>query len=234
MKHKLARACISAALVVATLVTGLDLGHPSPSLAQAPQPVVFSGSVMIGRFSDAAIALYQVTVELYCSDDADSLGRPVASAQTDTEGSYTFDTAEDCKCYNVVSGEASGSTSFLADSLRGKVIRSNWIQHLRPLEDRDVWGDYFWYAPSEDLSRGATPALSPEAPAGPASVATARPAPDSPPTAAPVSASPTAARPAFSVGSRPTIPGGAVAIIVGVVVGALWAYRTARSQRGQG
>jgi len=235
MRHKPACACVGVSLAIVALAAGLVTVHPFPSLAQAPQPIAFSGSVMIGRFSDAAIALYQVRVELYCSNDAGSPGRLLASTHTNTEGSYAFETAEFCECYNVVSGEAPGSISFLADSRSGTVIRSNWIQHCQGTQGADVWGDYFWYAPDEWLGQaatsvpaGQTPAESPRAPA----VVTT---PGVVPPAVTVTAPPAATRSAAPAwGSRPTIPGAALAILAGVALGALWAYRNARLQRGRG
>jgi hypothetical protein len=123
---------------------------------QAAPPVALSGQVLSGRYSDAAFPLGFVGVELYCSENAESMGQRVAATVTNSNGGYELLVPAACEYCNVVVGEAAGYQSFLADALGGRVVRPNWIQHQQPLKVDRLLGDIFWFAPVSRLAPSPT------------------------------------------------------------------------------
>jgi len=186
---------------------------------QAATPVVLSGQVLAGRFSDAAFPLGFVKVELCCSENAESMGQRVAATVTNSNGGYELPAPATCEYYNVLVGEVAGYESFLADALGGRVVQPNWIQHRQPLKVDPLLGDIFWFAPGSRLAPSPTTSLA-QSPA-PAQVATTAP------TAA---ATPVVAR----TEPQGSAPPWALVLLLGIVSFFLIVYRRLARARRRG
>lgn len=149
-----------------------------------------SGRVYAGNVGDESTPLSGVTVELYCSNDADFLGEHIGSTATNAEGWYGLLVAGVCEFYNILQTDLPGYESVGATSVDGVVVNSNWIQYAYPLGGKTLTGNKFWDRPVVMETPTATPT----------STATPTPTTTSTPTSTPtVTPTPTYTPPYVSV-----------------------------------
>jgi len=133
--------------VVLFLAVGISLAACGVAKGAA-----LSGYVYAGEMSRDDTPLAGVTVELYCSNDADSLGTLTASTKTSSVGWYSLNISGTSEFYNIVQKDLPGSTSVGATSVGGRVIGPNRIQYESPLERKVLTGNNFWdNVPEKDL-----------------------------------------------------------------------------------
>ncbi|MBN1147788.1 MAG: hypothetical protein JXA78_11075 [Anaerolineales bacterium] len=153
----------------------------------------FSGYVYRGMVGDESTPLSGVTLELYCSDSAGSLGTRIDQATSRTSGYYYLVFGGYCAYYNILEVDPPGYLSQGAWSPDGEVIDANWIQYTPPLESK-LWGpNKFWdtlaladtptptpthtNTPTPTHTNTATPSATPTASATPSPTSTSTPSP---------------------------------------------------------
>jgi hypothetical protein len=134
-------------VVVLFLAVGISLATCGVAKGAA-----LSGYVYAGEMSRDDTPLAGVTVELYCSNDANSLGTLTASTKTGAAGWYSLSVSGSCEFYNIVQKDLPGSMSVGATSVGGRVVGKNRIQYESPLERKVLTGNNFWdNVPEKDL-----------------------------------------------------------------------------------
>jgi len=134
-----------------------------------------SGRVYAGNVGDESTPLSGVTVELYCSNNADFLGEHIGSAATNAEGWYGLLVAGVCEFYNILETDLPGYEAVGATTVDGVVVNSNWIQYTHPLEGKTLTGNKFWDRPVATPTH--TPTSTPTATRTPTRTPTATPGP---------------------------------------------------------
>lgn len=112
------------------------------------QPPLLSGRVYEGAVGDESAPLPGVTVELYCSDDADQRGEWIDETLTDSEGWYGLHAYGGCEFYNIFELDPEGYVSAGATSVGGDVKSADWIQYAIPLPGQTHTGNKFWDEPA--------------------------------------------------------------------------------------
>ncbi|HUW13659.1 MAG TPA: carboxypeptidase regulatory-like domain-containing protein, partial [Anaerolineae bacterium] len=103
-----------------------------------------SGRVYRGNVGDESTPLNNVTVELYCSNNAGQLGQRVGSTVTSPTGWYGLALHGVCEYYNIQEIDPQGYTSAGATTVGGSKVNDNWIQYSHPLEGKTLTGNKFW------------------------------------------------------------------------------------------
>jgi parallel beta-helix repeat protein len=111
------------------------------------RPDMLSGRVYKGEVGDESTPLGGVTVELYCSNDADDIETLITSTTTDSDGWYGLLVSGVCEFYNILETDPTGYTSVGATSVDGTVVTDNWIQYEYPLDGKTLTGNKFWDRP---------------------------------------------------------------------------------------
>lgn len=106
-----------------------------------------SGYVYEGSIDDESKPLANVTVELYCSNNAGALGNLVASMVTNGQGFYQFVVSGICEYYNIVEVDPPDYVSVGSKTVGGTVVSSNRIQYTYPLVGKTLAGNKFWDVP---------------------------------------------------------------------------------------
>ncbi|MFC1568929.1 GEVED domain-containing protein [bacterium] len=110
-----------------------------------------SGRVYNGNQGDESTPLLGVTVKLYGSGNAGSLGSQIGSTATDIYGYYQLLATAGYEYYSIVETDPSGYQSIAATSVSGSVINSNRIQYSvvsQPLSGQTKTGNKFWDKPT--------------------------------------------------------------------------------------
>jgi|GEM_PF-3255078 len=107
----------------------------------------FTGYVYEGQVGDTSTALPNAVVDLYCSNNAGSLGTHVESTTSSRLGFFALVAAGVCEYYNIVETDPAGYTSAGAESVDGVPVSHNWIQYTYPLDGKELDGNRFWDQP---------------------------------------------------------------------------------------
>jgi hypothetical protein len=129
---------------------GLDIYGDLVSLS------VLSGRVYEGPVGDESRPMSDVTVELYCSNDAGDLGALIGSTATDDQGWYRLPASGTCEYFNLLETDPRGYDSVGAMTIGGTVIDPNRIQYAFPLEGKILTGNKFWDRPAATETPTAT------------------------------------------------------------------------------
>jgi hypothetical protein len=122
---------------------GLDI-YGEPYTITLP---ALCGGVYEGSIGDISTPLPDVTVGLYCSNDAGSMGAYIGGSTTSRSGAYCLPVPGLCEYYNLQETDPADYTSVGATSVSGTVKNSNWIQYAHPLAGKTWSGNAFWDAP---------------------------------------------------------------------------------------
>jgi len=109
-----------------------------------------SGKVFKGNQGDETSPLSGVTVRLYGSNNASSLGSQISSTTTNGSGWYQLLATSGYEYYTIEEVDLSGYQSIAATSVDGTVITSNRIRYSaasEPLSDQTKTGNKFWDKP---------------------------------------------------------------------------------------
>ena len=113
---------------------------------QTPQPTYrFSGNVFEGLLGDETHPLAGVTVNLYGSNDAGSMGMYIDSALTNASGAFALSTGGAIwEYYNIIETNLPGMTSEADSTPAGHIISLDWIQYSWPIANKNLSGNKFW------------------------------------------------------------------------------------------
>lgn len=103
-----------------------------------------SGYVYEGSVGDESAPFANVTVELYCAGDADTIGSFQSSVTTDDDGWYWLMVPAGCTYANILELVPTGYMAVGAMTSGGTVKDDNWIQYPAPLDGKVVRGNSFW------------------------------------------------------------------------------------------
>ncbi len=108
------------------------------------------GRVYEGSPPDESAPLANVTVNLYGSDDSESMGSVIATTTTNSEGWYGFDIVDLAnEFYTIEEVNPGGYTSVDARTVGGTVIDNDHIRYAHPLNRKTITGNKFWDEPEE-------------------------------------------------------------------------------------
>ena len=130
------------------------------SNTKAQSGLAFTGRVYEGDKGTeppSSTPISGVTVDLYCSHDANTYGNYARSATTDSSGYYSLDILETCEFYNIVQHNLVGYISAGATSVDGTPKGDDWIQFTYPLTGKTLTGNKFW----DKRPATSTPTITP-------------------------------------------------------------------------
>ncbi len=125
------------------LVVNYHRPTATPTATPTRQPVL-EGRVYEGNIGDESTPLSDVTVRLYCSNNAGQQGTQIAGTTTNRSGWYGLTVPQACEYYNIVETDPPGYTSVGATTVGGSVVNANWIQCTHPLTGKTWTGNKFW------------------------------------------------------------------------------------------
>ena len=127
-----------------------------------PTPTyTLAGRVYAGQVGDESTPLSAVDMELYASNDINTLGTRIDTATTDATGWYGLDTSGSYEFYTIREVDPAGYESLGATSVSGTVVDANRIRYTAPLSGQTLSGNKFWDRRLTTPTRTATGTLVP-------------------------------------------------------------------------
>lgn len=111
---------------------------------KAVQLLTFTGAVYAGNSGDTSTPLSNVTVNLGCSNNANSTGTLIASSSTNAQGVFTLPVYHVCEFYHLLETDLADYVSISASSPGGTIVTSNWIRYSYPLAGKILTDNNFW------------------------------------------------------------------------------------------
>jgi len=103
-----------------------------------------SGRVYVGEVGVEDNPLAGVVLELYCPNNAGSLGQRVGFTNTDSNGWYELIVPQGCEFCSIRLVTPTGYSPVGATSVDGRAIDSITIQYMHPMENQVLTGNKFW------------------------------------------------------------------------------------------
>jgi len=108
---------------------------------------MLTGHVYEGHTGDESSPLSNVSIDLYCSNNAGQLGSLLGETTTDPTGAYTIMLEQVCEYYNIIETDPTGYLSTGASSA-GRVINDNRIELTYPVSLSEMVDNDFWDIPA--------------------------------------------------------------------------------------